>query len=118
MSKESLEQTLQPYVEKLLQGIEKGVEFAGENIPDILRQYVLFEAVQAWIIVIFCGLILPYTLYSISKRIVKLNDDSFHYIYNVFSVFFMIPVTFNISTAIKATFFSKLFLVETFLKLI
>ena len=66
-NKETLESTLQPYVEKLLKGLEEGVNFAQENIPEVLEQYILFEAVNSWVYFILFAMVLPAVVFLISK---------------------------------------------------
>lgn len=63
----SFEETLTPYVEKILQGLEKGVEFAQEEIPIILKQYVMYEAVMSWFLVLV-GVFLIFGLPIISRK--------------------------------------------------
>ena len=43
--KTTIEETLQPYVEQLLEAAESGVKWGAEEIPVVIQQYVMFEAV-------------------------------------------------------------------------
>lgn len=69
----SFEETLTPYVEKILQGLEKGVEFAQEEIPIVLKQYVMYEAVMSWFLVLV-GVFLMFGLPTISRKNATVKD--------------------------------------------
>lgn len=115
----TIENTLQPYVEKLLEGLEKGVDLASEHIPDVIMQYVVFEAIIAWLWILG-ALFFLYKTPKWIKRARELDPNwdtpliAFSYLgYGVSGLMFML----NIGTAIKATFFPKLFLISEFIKI-
>lgn len=116
----TFEETLTPYVEKVLQGLEKGIDYAQEEIPVVLYQYVTYEAVTSWMFVIL-GIALIYPIHVATKKAYK-NDPEWDtpivflaYLCYMFPLLF---ISFNIMTAIQATFFPKLFLVKEFLNYI
>lgn len=124
----SFEEILKPYVERTLEGLEKGVEYASQEVPIVLKQYVLYEAVSSWLIVLVSLIILIwFWVYTIKKW--KDEESWFYGKYDNpgigFTIFGGILITlitamlisFNIGVAIKATFFPKLFLVEKFIEL-
>lgn len=41
----TLEETIQPYVEKLLEAAENGVKWGTQEIPIVIQQYIMFEVV-------------------------------------------------------------------------
>lgn len=122
----SFEETLTPYVENILSGIEQGVEFAQEEIPIVLQQYVVYEAVYSWLLIL-TGFIILFICFKVgnklNNKIKKLGYGEieegdvigmiFSYLGGI--VTFLLLFFINISTAIQATFFSKLFLVKEFL---
>ena len=115
----TIENTLQPYVEKLLGGLEKGVDLATEHIPDVIMQYVVFEAIIAWLWILG-ALFFLYKTPRWIKRAAEVDPNwdtplsAVAYLgYGVSGLMFMN----NIGTAIKATFFPKLFLISEFIKI-
>lgn len=132
----SFEETLMPYVEKILKGVEQGVGYAAEEIPEVLTQYVTYHAVYAWLWVVI-GLVVIVFNRRMRSSLFKLkkSDDSEtrlesveeqlgsdavgFYIFTVIVSYIVgiIMVLVNISTAIQATFFPKLYLVERFIEL-
>ena len=40
----SLEEVLTPYLSRVLEGLDKGVEFVGEQVPIIVKQFLMFTA--------------------------------------------------------------------------
>ena len=121
----SFEETLTPYVEKILNGIEQGVEFAQEEIPIVLKQYVMYEAVYSWFLILISFIILFISLKAgniLNDKIEKLDydEEGGYVVLQVLSylggpIIFLIMFFKNVSTAIQATFFPKLFLVKEFL---
>lgn len=122
----SFEETLTPYVEKILNGIEQGVEFAQEEIPIVLQQYVMYEAVFSWLLILISFIILFISLKIGNILNNKAKKENFYgekekyvvgrvfsYVGGIFT--FLLLFFVNISTAIQATFFPKLFLVKEFL---
>ena len=69
----SFEETLTPYVEKILSGIEKGVEFAQDEIPIVVKQYLMYEAVYSWSLVLI-GLILLFVLPIIFRKSTVIDE--------------------------------------------
>lgn len=116
----TFEETIQPYVEKLLQATETGVEWVSKEIPEVIHQYVLYEAIIAWSLIILGLITIP-----IGMRLVKVATK--HYpnwdtpaIFFAY-LFYLIPlllIFLNISRAILTTFFPKLFLVMEFMNYI
>ena len=135
--KDQFIETLKPYVEKVLNGIEQGVELASEEIPEIIMQYVIYSSVTSWLWVIG-GLLFIFCNRRIRRAIVKLPNklptdevlekiqdtygDDGQITYGISKVVLYVAgiIMFftNIGTAIKATFLPKLFLVEKFIELI
>jgi hypothetical protein len=131
----SFEDILKPYLERTLEGIEKGVEYASEEIPIVLEQYVMYEAITSWIYVIF-GVLLIVVFSTYLNKTWK-NKNSWFYeksTYNEPDKFAGTMFTGlggaltlgcslglilkNIGTAIMATWFPKLFLVKEFINLV
>lgn len=48
----TLEETIQPYVQKLLKVAENGVKWGAEEIPSVVKQYLLYESVSLGLLVI------------------------------------------------------------------
>ena len=119
----TIQETLQPYVENLLQNIQSGVEIASKEIPEVLIEYIMFYAVKAWILIILSFILLYITIKSFKYFANKFKNDysteGLEYAIALLPLIISSILFFTqIFTAIKATFFPKLFLIEEFLKFI
>lgn len=63
----TFEEALAPYVEKVMKGVEKGVVFTKEQTPIVLKQYIIYEAVFSWSLVV-SGLFL---LFGLTRILIK-----------------------------------------------
>lgn len=115
---------LKPYLEKTLTGLEKGAEYAVEEIPIILQQYVMYEAVISWFLSITGLLFILIPIIFIARTFREKsnfdwNEESHAMPTIIISIFLfiagMIMFCCNIETAILATWFPKLFIVKEFL---
>lgn len=118
----SFEELIKPYIEKLLDGIEKGVDWTLEQIPEVIQQYLIFEAVQGWFMIIVC-IIISVVSVKIGKKAIEEDWDgggSFYggMIISITNIFVIITFFWNIFNTIKVTFFPKLYLVEKFIQLL
>lgn len=142
----------QPYMVKLLKGVEGGTEFILDEAPIIIKQYVLFNAVYYSIIIIIAFIFVFFSKYIaialFTKKGAKDEDGEYGMRYDgrwhrisktrfipgsvsdwsgeQVCYFFtrwglkvagVMMILVNLTTAIKATFFPKLFLVEKFIEL-
>ena len=119
---QSFESVLLPYVEKTLKGLEKGVEYASEEIPIVLEQYILYTAVTSWLYVLL-GIIVFIAGIKLGLHFWKKDWDGGEMPASVFTIILSViggfSLFFNyIEIAIKSSFFPKLFLVEKFIQLI
>lgn len=117
----SFESVLLPYVEKTLKGLEKGVEYASEEIPIVLEQYILYTAVTSWLYVLL-GIIVFIVGIKLGLHFWKKDWDGEEKPAAIFTMIIGviggIALFFtSIAIAIKSTFFPKLFLVEKFIQL-
>ena len=130
---QSFEEVLKPYLERTLDSIEKGVQYASEEIPVVIQQYVIYEAVISWLVVLF----LITCMFIFYKYCIKQwrNDDSWFYMgYDktdkfpgiMFTIMgglcLYIPCIIHLfiytQRAILTTFFPKLFLVKEFINIL
>lgn len=44
----TFEEAVAPYVQKLMQGVETGVDFAVRETPIVIQQYLVYEAIFYW----------------------------------------------------------------------
>src|SRR5690554_6154835 len=65
-SQKTIEETLQPYVEKALSGIEKGAEFAIDMAPELLREFYMWHLWSYIFFIITCiaGLLVARWVYN------------------------------------------------------
>jgi hypothetical protein len=151
-SVETLEEVLTPYVKKLLNAAEQGVEFIADETPLVVQQYLLFEASISWLWVFLGILFITFIKSWLSKQFLVKSDEKpqtskgYHEFFNmgnnmwlkrdtdsadysVVEIWYSISkyssiligfiiILCNITTAIKVTFFPKLFLVEKFITLV
>ena len=114
----TFEETITPYINKVLKGIEQGVEMASEEIPIILKQYIMYEAVTSWLL-ISLSIILAFIVYKFGMKAYKEQWDNCSgpaiFIWTIGGIIAPIPFFMNIGTAIKASFFLKLFLLQEFI---
>lgn len=120
---QSFQDVLKPYLERTLEGIEKGVEYASEEIPVVLEQYVLYEAITNWITVL-SGFILIIGSWKFAIWWSRTDDFDWEkgeyaipivvqgIIFNIWGIVNIICYFYD---AILTTFFPKLFLVKEFL---
>jgi len=143
----TFEEILTPYVEKLLNFAEQGAEFVVTEIPEVIQQYIYFEAVTDWIgVLLGIGFIFFIRTYIEKRFLIKseeepsdsnyseqgkgywLKDSSYgepslgqvgFYATRVVGLFMgVIMVSVYLTDAIKVTFFPKLFLLEKFIHLV
>lgn len=120
---QSFESVLLPYVEKTLKGLEKGVEYASEEIPIVLEQYILYTAISSWMYVVLSIIIFIVGI-KLGLHFWKKDwEEGVEILAAIFTMGISVIIgliTFftHIEIAIKSTFFPKLFLVEKFISLI
>ena len=141
----TFENIIAPYIQDALNFTKKGAQFVFAEAPDVIRQYIMYTAVDRWLGVLFSIFIVVLGTIIIPKRLtfVEEPDDGFKYHtilggryiryeysmptieeigYWVSMILGAIagPIIFfnNITDAIKVTFFPKLYLVETFINVI
>ena len=112
---ENLEKQLALIIEKAISVAEKTGEFAMEQAPDLLREFILFHRIEKTIYVVL-PIILTYAIFKLSCHIVKKTDDEEFYMYNALSVLLLIVTIANLSDFIKVWIAPKLFLIEYFIK--
>lgn len=119
----SFEEMIAPYIEKTLSTIDKGVGYIAEEVPEVIMQYVMFEAITHWIMV-FVSILMIISSWLGGRAVHrKVKDDH----YNNGSQYFVWVISYALSffvffcwtfDAIKVTWFPKLYLVEKFMDLI
>ncbi len=114
-----IEDVLNNYGEKYLNGL--GDITSDSEIPNILQQYIMYEAIWAWVwfAVISIGLpLLTHKLISnISNEISKKDtlDGLLVKIFNLSYVLMILIGLKHLSIAIKATFLPNLFIIQEYL---
>lgn len=71
----SLEQTIKPYVEDLLEAVESGVKWGAQEIPIVIQQYLMFEAVYYGLIVLLGFLFLTRLRVVLCKLVLKKSTE-------------------------------------------
>ena len=85
---ESFEEAITPYVEKVLSGVEDGVDFAKGEVPVIIKQYLVFESVTHGL-VLLSGILLLFSIPFLRRRFMyteeqineKRKSENDYYIY-------------------------------------
>jgi|SRR5690554_3300559 len=144
----TFEEAVAPYVQKLMRGVETGVDFAVRETPIVIRQYLVYEAIFHWtwilisVSMVIGGWSLMKSTINSAKEIFentviseKLSEwDQGHLrdkrdrelesskwgalvFFGVVSVIAFVIFSLNIFSAIKVTFFPKLYLVQEFINL-
>src|SRR5690554_6847558 len=144
----TFEEAVAPYVQKLMQGVETGVDFAVRETPIVIQQYLVYEAIfyWTWILVSISMVIGSWRLGgSIIKSAKKTAENTVistevseweqeHLrekrdreletskggaltLVVVVSIIASAIFFFSIFSAIKVTFFPKLYLVQEFINL-
>lgn len=108
--------------EVLSKAVEKGIEFAEktgnfviEQAPDLLKEFYAWQLYSNISIVVLM-LIISYSIYIISKKVVKSIDDEFMYILNLFQIIPVIFLSFSVYKIIFISVAPKLYLIEYFIK--
>lgn len=144
----TFEEAVAPYVQKLMRGVETGVDFAVRETPIVIQQYLAYEAIfyWTWVLVSISMVIGSWRLRgSIIKTAKKTAENTvistelseweqghlgdkrdreleaskwgalvfFRGVSVIATIIFFI----NIFSAIKVTFFPKLYLVQEFINL-
>ena len=119
---DNTQEILNQYLLKMLEAVEKGAELAANEIPSILTEYVMYNAVYYWILTFISILAGTYTYRAAVKaaRIIKEDKDpSVQIISGFFSGAFSLIVFFSsVFDAVQATFFPRVFLLEKALHLV
>lgn len=119
---DNTQEILNQYLLKMLEAVEKGAELAANEIPSILTEYVMYNAVYYWILTFISILAGTYTYRAAVKaaRIIKEDKDpSFQIASGFFSGAFSLIVFFSsVFDAVQATFFPRVFLLEKALHLV
>jgi len=140
----SFEQLILPYIENALNAVETGAQFVFDEAPDVIRQYVLFKAVEKWSGGLFGVLIFIIGVFIIPHRLtfkeepeegkykqimggrwikeahydISLEEGLYYTILPIATIVGTFITLRGLMDAIKVTFFPKLYLVETFIHLI
>lgn len=100
----------------------KAYELAKKEIPDVVRQWLLFESIASWFLIIISVVI---SVVSVKLGIKSIKQDwqedgAFIAVWVILLPNIISIITFfsNIFTAIKVTFFPKLYLVQEFINLV
>ena len=119
---DNTQEILNQYLLKMLEAVEKGAELAANEIPSILTEYVMYNAVYYWILTFISILAGTYTYRAAIKaaRIIKEDKDpSVQIVSGFFSGAFSLIVFFSsVFDAVQATFFPRVFLLEKALHLV
>lgn len=119
---DNTQEILNQYLLKMLEAVEKGAELAANEIPSILTEYVMYNAVYYWILTFISILAGTYTYRAAVKaaRIIKEDKDpSVQIVSGFFSGAFSLIVFFSsVFDAVQATFFPRVFLLEKALHLV
>lgn len=121
MSNKTLEETLQPYVEKALNGIEKGAEFALDMAPELLQEFYMWHFWSSIFWITF-GLLLIIAGIIIATRVFKRKNLSGNAHIALFTVDGIAPiliglifVTYNLCTIVYMSVAPKLYLLDYFM---
>lgn len=145
----TFEEAVAPYVQKLMRGVETGVDFAVRETPIVIQQYLVYEAIfyWTWILVSISMVIGSWRLSKSTTNSAKKayentvistelsaweqghlrdkRDEDLEaskwgalVFFGITSVVASVIFFFNIFSAIKVTFFPKLYLVQKFIDLI
>ena len=114
----TFEQAVTPYIEKWLPTIDNGVELVMEEIPIVIKEWIMFEVIYHWLL-ISLGVVLI-LLGSILFIWEKYHDDGdikwvYFFVGHILGYMF---VFINLMAAIKITWFPKLYLLQEFIHLI
>ena len=112
---ENLEKQLALIIEKAISVAEKTGEFAMEQAPDLLREFILFHRIEKTTYVVL-PIILTYVVYKVSCHLVKKSNNEAIYTINTLSIFPLALTAFFLSDFIKVWIAPKLFLIEYFIK--
>lgn len=100
----------------------KAYELAKKEIPDVVRQWLLFEGITSWFLIIIS---IAISVISIKLGIKSIKQDwqkdggfIATWIIILPNIISIILFFSNIFTAIKVTFFPKLYLVQEFINLV
>lgn len=120
---DNTQEILNQYLLKMLEAVEKGAELAANEIPSILTEYIMYNAVYYWILTFISILAGIYTYRAAIKAAMIIKEDredpSFQIVSGIFSGAFSLIVFFNsVFDAIQATFFPRVFLLEKALHLV
>ncbi len=140
--KSSIQDVIKPYLEKTLQTLEKGAELVIDEVPLVIKEYLMFEA-TLYGLALFLGVMLlflrkkianmwkvksvekPDSSYKKLKEGRWLQDEysspveAFYYVTKYgMSLAGILTFCLNVVPFIKVTFFPKIYLIEKFIQLI
>jgi hypothetical protein len=119
---DNTQEILNQYLLKMLEAVEKGAELAANEIPSILTEYVMYNAVYYWtltFISILAGTYAYRAAVKAARIIEKDKDPSVQIVSGFFSGAFSLIVFFSsVFDAVQATFFPRVFLLEKALHLV
>lgn len=129
----SLEETLKPYLEKLLQAVENGAELAAQEIPLVVQEWLMFKGVSYsfWVLISIGLIILSIRIY---KPLKNKKDSRFYWPDETLRENGDVAVTFitsfftgsvgvilflvNFLDAIKLLFFPRVYLLEMAMRIL
>lgn len=127
----SLEETLKPYLEKLLQVTEAGVELAAQEIPLIIQEWLMYNGVTSsiWVVLSICVLILAWRsakpLFDLENRKYYDSDKDLteNAMVQILLVVFLsliggVVFFMNIFEVIQIFFFPRVYLLEQGLRIV
>ena len=112
----TLEETLQPYIEKALKGLEEGTEFIIDQAPELVQQFYIYHWWSNFIAIII-GVIL--LIYGIIGMKIGFKDDDMPNALNLTGVIStlisLIIIALHLMPFIKICVAPKLYLIEYFI---
>lgn len=144
----TFEEAVAPYVQKLMQGVETGVDFAVRETPIVIQQFLVYKAIfyWTWVLISLTMIIGSWRIRAriietakalfertaIGEELTELEQGNLRWrrdmklsdskeigttLFAVVSLVATLIFFINIFSAIRVTFFPKLYLVQEFINL-
>jgi hypothetical protein len=75
MMNEQLQQTINDILTQSMQALNDGAEWLAGEIPDVIRQLLMFNAVEALLVAVLCTLFIVTYIFALVKTITHENFD-------------------------------------------
>jgi len=97
---------------QIQQAVQSGAEVAGQQIPEIARQYVVYGIVMNWAMVLFFSVVimLLYRTIRLMKKSKDIRSDTLPFM--IFSALSFIPLCVYFESALLVTLAPKVWLIK------